>query len=65
MASDANWVEDVRRWYFATRPKADAPLTAAPAPDDIEPLGYEAAFPPPQAAGWPEAAVERSAVAGS
>ena len=49
MASDSNWVEDVRRWVSASRPQAG--------PDIAEPeweVGYEAANPSLQAAYWPD-----------
>ena len=59
MASDAEWVEDVRRWYQAGKrspetgkPAADA---AAASADDTEALGYEAAHPALQAQNWPDA----------
>jgi hypothetical protein len=50
MASDANWVEDVRRWFAASQTRR-----AANAADDgdIE-WGYEAANPAVQAAYWPD-----------
>jgi hypothetical protein len=61
MASDAEWVEDVKRWYQAGRhtaeggkPSADA---AAALADDGEALGYEAAHPALQAQNWPDAPV--------
>jgi hypothetical protein len=57
MASDADWVEDVRRWYLAGRQgaaSAAASLSAKPIDED-EPLGYEAAHPALQARHWPDA----------
>lgn len=51
MASDADWVEDVRRWYFAGRQEA-AP---APSVGETEAIGYEAAHPALQARHWPDA----------
>ena len=57
MASDSDWVEDVRRWYRAST-QAVASLNA-PAQDaadtDVAALGYEAAHPALQARNWPEA----------
>jgi hypothetical protein len=57
MASDADWVEDVRRWYLAGRRGAEddvaAPDPAAEAAGDV--LGYEAADPALQARNWPDA----------
>jgi hypothetical protein len=55
MASDADWVEDVRRWCFAARRRADAAHAAEPGAEDVDALGYEAACPPLQASGWPDA----------
>jgi hypothetical protein len=54
MASDADWVEDVRRWYFAGRRRPDA-TTVEVQTDESDALGYEAACPPLQAPGWPDA----------
>jgi hypothetical protein len=57
MSNDAEWVEDVHRWYYGdTAPAsyreddegADV-LSAARA------LGYEAAYPALQARHWPDA----------
>ena len=55
MASDADWVEDVKRWYFAGQRDAGKPLhpEATAAPDET--LGYEAADPALQARYWPDA----------
>lgn len=49
MSNDADWVEDVRRWYYGGNPPA-AELEGAPAE-----LGYEAAHPCLQARHWPDA----------
>jgi hypothetical protein len=53
MANDADWVADVRRWYFST---SQTPVVKA-APDDseLDALGYEAAQPALEARHWPEA----------
>ena len=51
---DADWVEDVRRWYLAGRRQPDATVPEVQA-DESDALGYEAAYPPLQAAGWPDA----------
>ena len=59
MASDADWVEDVRRWYLAGR--RDSLVTPPPARNredasgDGVAVGYEAAHPAPQAQNWPDA----------
>ena len=58
MASDADWLEDVRRWALgegspAVNPGVDAAATAEPGLGDE--LGYEAAHPALQARHWPDA----------
>lgn len=61
MANDADWVEDVRRWYYGGNPPAaegDADPGGASAVD----LGYEAAHPALQARHWPDAPVPRNDV---
>ena len=55
MTNDADWVEDVRRWYFnGGRPAV--PNEAKPVPRKAEPeateLGYEAAQPSLQTSTW-------------
>lgn len=57
MASDADWVEDVRRWYFNGAQSASPPAGAAADDGDAETveLGYEAAHPALQARNWPDA----------
>lgn len=56
MASDADWVEDVKRWYFAGQRHANAaPVRADAALESDETLGYEAADPALQARYWPDA----------
>lgn len=54
MGSDADWVADVRRWYFSGQQGAS---NTAPASDEGEPveLGYEAAHPALQSRHWPDA----------
>ena len=54
MASDADWLEDVRRWALGEPPSPAEPseMPAAALPDD---LGYEAAHPALQARHWPDA----------
>jgi hypothetical protein len=57
MASDADWLEDVRRWALG-EPRPHAP---AAEPSELQPpglpddLGYEAAHPALQARHWPDA----------
>ena len=57
MANDADWVEDVRRWYFGgNAPAADAELASqAPVVGDPVEVGYETAHPALQARHWPDA----------
>jgi hypothetical protein len=61
--SDADWVEDVRRWYFSGRGASPATGSGAtdgaapPAVDADDALGYEAADPALQARNWPDAAL--------
>lgn len=56
MASDADWVEDVRRWYFAGQRGGASTETGSTVdrPDD-DVLGYEAADPSLQSRNWPDA----------
>jgi hypothetical protein len=53
MANDAEWVEDVKRWYLAGA--SSRPSDSASSPDDDVALGYEAAHPALQARHWPDA----------
>jgi len=55
MVNDAEWVEDVKRWYRAG--VAVPPAGASSDPDDEVALGYEAAQPALQARHWPDAPV--------
>jgi hypothetical protein len=56
MASDADWVEDVRRWFLAGRQEATALAQGARSmTDESNALGYEAAHPALQARHWPDA----------
>jgi len=54
MGNDADWVADVRRWYFSGH---NASSITAPSGDEREPveLGYEAAHPALQSRHWPDA----------
>ena len=54
MASDADWVEDVRRWCFVARRQRDDATVPLPEDESVA-LGYEAACPPLQAPAWPDA----------
>jgi hypothetical protein len=51
MANDADWVADVKRWYYTSQ----QPAAVAPAPGDDAEIGYEAAHPALQARHWPDA----------
>jgi hypothetical protein len=53
MTSDADWVEDVKRWYRAGVQSALS-AEASPAEVESEAIGYEAAHPALQARHWPE-----------
>ncbi|HZE92525.1 MAG TPA: hypothetical protein VE029_12570 [Rhizobacter sp.] len=61
MASDSDWVQDVRRWYFGGTPPSGDPDSVA-CKTGVEPgidgvIGYEAADPSLQARHWPTAAL--------
>lgn len=62
MASDSDWVQDVRRWYFGGNPPSGfsnaSDVQEADAADSV--LGYEAAHPALQAS-WPESGADISA----
>lgn len=55
MTNDAEWVEDVRRWYYAGVRSAAEASSAAGESSDLMALGYEAAHPALQAHHWPDA----------
>ncbi len=57
MASDADWVADVRRWYLAGLQNPTPVTNNVEAPE----LGYEAAHPPLQSRHWPDAALGAAA----
>ena len=57
MAADAQWIEDVRRWYLAGQ-QGSTSSVVTDGPDsiaDAEALGYEAADPALQSRHWPDA----------
>lgn len=64
MASELDWVEDVRRWYRAGR--QDRPVEGsvlaggAPLEASADAVGYEAANPALQAQNWPDAPALRA-----
>ena len=61
MAGDAEWVEDVRRWYFAGQRSALPPVVEdRPDTADVDVLGYEAADPSLQSRHWPDAPLAES-----
>ena len=51
MANDADWVADVKRWYFSTQ----RVVPKMPVDDDAHEIGYEAAHPALQSRHWPDA----------
>jgi hypothetical protein len=55
MTTDADWVEDVRRWYYAGVRSSAGDRAAAGESTDLMALGYEAAHPALQAHHWPDA----------
>ena len=58
MASDADWVEEVRRWCLAGREVEGGYVVASPPPpitDSRDAIGYEAALPSLQSRYWPDA----------
>ena len=53
MATETDWLDDVRRWYFGgTPPAADLADGSEPADPAV---GYEAAHPSLVARHWPDA----------
>ena len=57
MASDADWLEDVRRWALGeAQPHASSAESSDVLPSSLpDDLGYEAAHPALQARHWPDA----------
>jgi hypothetical protein len=57
MASDADWLEDVRRWARGEPQAHAAPADSSESmPQGVQDdLGYEAAHPALQARHWPDA----------
>ena len=53
MASDADWVEDVKRWYRSSV-QSSLPAEVSSGEADGLDIGYEAAHPALQARLWPE-----------
>jgi hypothetical protein len=56
MASDSDWVEDVRRWVSTRQASSnlETPVDGTPGAEPYD-LGYEAAHPALQARHWPDA----------
>jgi hypothetical protein len=52
MANDAEWVEDVKRWYLLGAARGAG--AASDSGDDDVALGYEAAHPALEARHWPD-----------
>ena len=56
MASDGNWTDEVKRWFFTGSQAAIARVNAVNLVNvDLDELGYEAAYPALQARNWPDA----------
>ena len=53
MANDADWVADVRRWYFSGQ--GTASVQPVQPDDESGDIGYEAAHPALQSHHWPDA----------
>lgn len=53
MTDDADWAEDVKRWYLAGAASVRSPDEDAESESAF--IGYEAAHPALQARNWPEA----------
>ncbi|HEY9239225.1 MAG TPA: hypothetical protein VIP10_10350 [Burkholderiaceae bacterium] len=53
MGNDADWVADVRRWYFSGQ--GNTASTTVQPEDDAAEIGYEAAHPALQSHHWPDA----------
>lgn len=51
--SDADWVEDVKRWYLAGAESARSAEAGGESESAF--IGYEAAHPALQARNWPDA----------
>lgn len=57
MANDAEWVQDVRRWYFGGHPPEGESSTDVNDGGDELAVGYEAAIPRLQVKSWPDALI--------
>ncbi|MEO5880812.1 MAG: hypothetical protein ABIQ06_00205 [Caldimonas sp.] len=55
--NDADWVEDVKRWYLAGAESARSAAAATTIESESAFIGYEAAHPALQAHHWPDAPV--------
>ena len=55
MASDGNWTDDVKRWFYTgSQASAARANSVGPVNVDLDELGYEAAYPALQARNWPD-----------
>lgn len=54
MANDAEWVQDVRLWYFGGHPPEGELAADGSANVDELAIGYEAALPGLQPCAWPD-----------
>ena len=56
MASDENWTDDVKRWFYTGSQASGARVNSDQLVGiDLDELGYEAAYPALQARNWPDA----------
>ena len=57
MATDEEWVNDVRRWYFGGHPPEGELATDGSSAQDEHAIGYEAGLPAFPGSRWPDALV--------
>lgn len=56
MASDGNWTDDVKRWFYTGSQASTARANSVDSVNvNLDELGYEAAYPALQAVNWPDA----------
>ena len=55
MASDGNWTDDVKRWFYTGSKASNARANSVDLVNiNLDELGYEAAYPALQARNWPD-----------
>ena len=57
MANDAEWVQDVRRWYFGGHAPEAELASEGRESGDVLAVGYEAVLPGVHGSSWPDALV--------